>query len=75
MSNGETFDTKSQLLNILFKPLVKPFESSLQSISLQEVALSFRVLCIDVSVTVTSCATECLCNQSEIPGAFHIPLA
>lgn len=25
MSNGETFDTKSQLLNILFKPLLKPF--------------------------------------------------
>lgn len=59
----------------MFKTLPKPFESSLQSISLQELALSFRVLCIDVSVTVTSCATECLCNQSEIPGAFHIPLA
>lgn len=38
MSNGETFDTKSQLLNILFKPLVKPFESSLQSIALWELA-------------------------------------
>lgn len=25
MSNGETFDTKSQLLNILFKPFLKLF--------------------------------------------------
>lgn len=56
----------------MFKPLLKPFESSLQSISSQELALSCRALYNDVSVT--SCATEYLCSQSEIPGAFHTPL-
>lgn len=57
----------------MFKPLPKPFESSLQSIASQELALSCRELCNDVSVT--SCATEYLCNQSEIPVAFRTPLA
>lgn len=56
----------------MFKPLLKPFESSFLSISLQELALSCRALCNDVSVT--SCATEHLYNLSEIPGAFHTPL-
>lgn len=57
----------------MFKPLLKPFESALQSISSQELALSFRAFCIDVSVT--SCATEYLYNLSEIPVAFRTPLA